>query len=284
MTEQDNDFASIGRLVAKGQELLDIIKGGGIRKMELAFENLKTSVNSEWLAIRNKMNNEALAAIARVDTETVRAEMGFTAQNYNGDFMDTHKFEANKHGHKNEFPLSMGVREGRNDCFKVEMIPVHNGDEPALRHPEAQALLDFMGIGRGTQHFSQSFNIMKMTVLDTAFLEMNAYDFYIPNQHIKRCPTATFMAYTKIEGDAQVAWLGSDTEGSWKHVVSHQKSTLPGSYTHVDLIFTAASVGDVIYLAVPTICTGLWPVSKKHPVLYSPKTELIRKVDRLHTV
>ncbi|EGR4675170.1 phage tail protein [Vibrio parahaemolyticus] len=278
----DTNFTAIGQLVTEARNLLDSIKGGAIRKMEAAFDALKLSIANEWNGIKTKMNNEALAAIGRVDTQTVINAMGFTALNYNGDFIDTNELAANKLGHKNVYPLGMGVRGGRNDCFKVEIIPVKSGDDPAMRDPEAKALLDFMGVGRGAQHFSSSFNILKMTVLDTSFQDLDGYDFYIPNQHIKNYPTATFMAYTKIQGSSSVAWLGSDTAGSWKQILGHRTSGNPCAYTHVDLNFSNASVGDVVYLALPTICVGHFPKSKKHGLLYNPKTELIRKVDALH--
>ncbi|NOJ14186.1 phage tail protein [Vibrio splendidus] len=277
-----SDFTAIGQLVNEARNLLDSIKGGAIRKMETAFDALKSSIASEWNGIKTKMNNEALAAIGRVDTQTVINAMGFTALNYNGDFIDTNELSANAHGHKNVYPLGMGVRGGRNDCFKVEVIPVKSGDDPVMRDSEAKALLDFMGIGRGTKHFSSHFNILKMTVLDTTFQDMDSYDFYIPNQHIKNSPTATFLAYTKIQGTSSVRWLGTDTAGAWKQIVAHRTSSSPGSYTHVDINFSNASVGDVIYLALPTICVGHFPKSKKHGLLYNPKTELIRKVNALH--
>ncbi|MGF1859886.1 phage tail protein [Photobacterium profundum] len=275
-------YEVLGNMVTEARNLLDSIKGGAIRTMETAFDALKASIASEWNGIKTKMNNEALAAIGRVDTQTVINAMGFTALNYNGDFIDTNELATNAHGHKNKYPLGMGVRGGRNDCFKVEMIPVKSGDDPVMRDGEAKALLDCMGIGRATRNFSGGFNIMKMTVLDTSFQDLDHYDFYIPNQHIKYSPTASFMFYTKIQGTSSVTWLGGDTAGGWKQVVSHKSSSNPGTYSHVDLNFSNASVGDVIYLALPTICVGHFPQSKKHGLLYNPKTELIRKVDALH--
>lgn len=277
-----SDFTAIGQLVTEARNLLDSIKGGAIRTMQASFDSLKQSIASEWNGIKTKMNNEAIAAIGRVDTQTVINAMGFTALNYNGDFIDTTELGANALGHKNIYPLSMGVRGGRNDCFKSEVIPVASGDDPLMRNDEAKALLDYMGIGRGAQHFSGGFNILKMTVLDTSFQDLTGYDFYIPNQHIKNSLTATFLAYVKIQGTSTISYLGGDTAGDWKQIVRHSSSNNPGSYTHIDLNFSNASVGDVIYLALPTICVGHFPKSKKHGLLYNPKTELIRKVNALH--
>jgi len=276
-----DNFQAIGQLVIKAQDLLDSIKGGAIRVMQTQFDVLKQAISAEWSGIKTKMNNEALAAIGRVDTDTVINAMGFTGLNYNGDFLDTQELVENAKGYKNVYPMGMGVRGGRNDCFKVEVIKVSSGSDPITRVPEVKALLDFMNIGRGTLHFSGSFNILKMTVLDTAFIDLSGYDFYIPNQHVKRSVTATFMAYVKIQG-AAVSNLGGDTGGSWKHIVSHYSSDNSGSYTHIDFNFSQAAVGDVVYLALPTICVGHFPKSKKHGALYNPKTELIRKINSLH--
>ncbi|MGO2317348.1 MAG: phage tail protein [Vibrio toranzoniae] len=277
-----SDFTAIGQLVNEARNLLDSIKGGAIRAMETAFASLIANVNSEWAAKKSQVDNEALAAIGRVDTETVRSEMGFTALNYNADFRDTTDLSANALGHKNVYPLGMGVGSGRNDCFKVEIIPVYSSADPVMRDIEAQELLEFMGIGRSSQYFTGSFKILKMTVLDTSFQDLTGYDFFIPNQQIKNSPTATFMAYTKIQGTSSVSWLGSDTAGDWKQILIHRKSNSPGSKTNIDLDFSNASVGDVIYVALPTICVGHFPASKKHGALYNPKTELIRKIDALH--
>ena len=276
-----DNFQAIGQLVIKAQDLLDSIKGGAIRAMQTQFDVLKQSVSAEWSGIKTKMNNEALAAIGRVDTDTVINAMGFTGLNYNGDFLDTRELDDNTKGHENVYPLGMGVGSGRNDCFKAEVIEVRSGSDPETRVTEVKALLDFMGIGRGRLYFSGSFNILKLTVLDASFMDLTGYDLYIPNQHVKYSPTATFMAYTKIQG-AAVSNLGGDTGGSWKHVVSHKSSNNPGTYTHIDLNFSQAAVGDVVYLALPTICVGHFPKSKKHGSLYNPKTELIRKINSLH--
>ncbi|MFA0486602.1 phage tail protein [Vibrio sp. 10N.222.55.B11] len=277
-----SDFTAIGQLVTEARNLLDSIKGGAIRKMETAFDAFMVNVNSQWAAKKSQVDNEALAAIGRVDTETVRAELGFTALNYNGDFIDTKTLPANARGDANTYPIGAGIRNDRNECFKVEMIPVVNGADPAMRHPEAKTLLDYMGIGRDTIHFSKAFNIMKLTVLDTAFMDIAGVDFVVPDPHIKNAPASTFMAYTKIEGDAVLSFLGGDTGGTWKQINMQTSSDNVGSYFHVDINFSAASVGDVVYLALPTLCAGHFPKSKKHGLLYSTKTELVRKINGLH--
>lgn len=251
-----------------------------IAKLITAVTELTQTVRDKMADIDNKV------ASAESDFQEFNQELvdniGFTAMNYNHDFLDTHELEANAHGHKNVYPLGMGINKLRNDCFKTEMIEVRSGVNPESRDEEAKKLLDFMGITRGRRHFSQSFNILKMTVLDTSFQSIPKYDFYIPDRQVKYSPSATFMAYSKIKGTSTVSWLKCEKKDEWQQVITHRTSSNPGEYDHVDLDFTNASVGDVLYLALPTICTGHFPKSKKHGVLYSPKTELIRKINKLH--
>ncbi|WP_299695642.1 phage tail protein [uncultured Vibrio sp.] len=275
-----SDFTAIGQLVTEARNLLDSIKGGAIRAMETAFASLIADVNSEWAAKKSQVDNEALAAIGRVDTETVRSEMGFTAQNYNHDFYDINSLSTNRHGVENVFPLGMGVNTGRNDSIKAEMIWVGSGD-PELRDPIAKELLDFMGVGRSTTNMSLNFNILKLTILDLDFMALNGYDFTIPDQHVKHYPAASFMAYTKVEGTTTVAVFDAGGTSDWKQHVSHYTGN-PHSYSHKDINLENVSVGDVIYLALPTTCVGHWPLSKRHGELYNEKNNTYRKINQLH--
>lgn len=193
---------------------------------------------------------------------------GYCAINDNGDFMET--IEASTSSEEmNIYPKGFGVNKGRNECVKVEVIPVISGDEPITRDAEAQELLDFMGIGQGRTHFSSSFNIMKMTIIDSSFVNELGYDFYIPQQHVKISPSATFMAYYKTVGDFSVSNLGN-SNGVWQRHISHKKTTNPGTYTHIDLNFNNdVRNGDVLFLALPTICTGFFPKDIMHGNLYN---------------
>lgn len=252
-----------------------------IAKLITAVTELTETVRDKMADIDNKV------ASAESDfqkfNQSVVDNIGFTAMNYNHDFLDTHEIEANAHGHKNVYPLEMGVRNKlRNDCFKTEIIKVQSGDIPESRDEEAKKLLDYMGIKRETQYFGQSFNILKMTVLDTSFEPDSSYDFYIPEQHVKMSPSSTFMAYAKFKGTFKLSRFNVDKRDEWQRVITHWTATNPRAYIHIDLNFTDASVGDVLYLALPTICTGHFPKSKKHGVLYSPKNDLIRKINTLH--
>lgn len=207
--------------------------------------------------------------------------IGFTALNYNNDFLDTREVTENTSGFKNRYPVGMGVGANRNDAFKVEMIGVRSTVEPSSRHPEAQELLDFMGVGSGSRNFSRTFNILKMTILSEEFQSLSGYDFYIPDQHVKQSPVTTFLAYTKIKGSGTVRWLGEDTKGQWKQINIVKNHTNPGTYTHVDLLFSDFKKGDEIYLALPTVCVGRFPKNKKHGKLYNPKNDILRKVEKM---
>ncbi|NAW66145.1 phage tail protein [Photobacterium halotolerans] len=274
-----SDFTAIGQLVTKGQELLDAIKGGAIRTMQNTFDGLMASVNSEWAAKKAQVDNEALAALERVDTESVRGDIGFTAQNYNNDFMDTVVIDESR-----KYPLRMGVSSYFNQSVKAEIIGVRTQNDPTTRPEQAKELLDFMGIGRNEDHFSRSFNILKLTILDNAFTTSDRfYDIYIPYQHLKISPSATFMAYLKTEGAVTENKTGMGSSvGEWKRFIKHYSSSNPGSYVHIDLRFVNANVGDVIYLALPTLTTGHFPESKKHALLYNHLNTVYRNLDNPH--
>ena len=142
--------------------------------------NLITAVTELTETVRDKMadiDNKVASAESDFQkfSQSVVDNTGFTAMNYNYDFRDIHELEANAHGHKNVYPLGMGINKLRNDCFKTEIIKVQSGVSPESRDEEAKKLLDFMGVSRldkrGTsvKHLGKSFNILKMTVLDTSF-------------------------------------------------------------------------------------------------------------------
>lgn len=201
---------------------------------------------------------------------------GFEAVNYNADFIDLVEVKNSK-GQKNVYPLRMGVGEGRNDCVKTEIIPVFSGYNPEDRDPEAQELLSLMKCN--SKHFSHNFNILKMTITDPAtLLGLERYDFFIPEQHVKRSPSATFMSYYKTVGDFSVDWLGN-SGGVWDRHVTHMHSSSAGSYAHVDLKFRGSlKEGDILYIALPTICTGLFPKDYMHGNLYNTREKHIRRM------
>ncbi|TCV22105.1 hypothetical protein EDB70_11417 [Vibrio crassostreae] len=255
-----SDFTAIGQLVTEARNLLDSIKGGAIRKMETAFDALKSSIASEWNGIKTKMNNEALAAIGRVDTETVRSEMGFIGLNYNGDYRDTVSVQA-PDGTMNTWPvgLSWSSVHDFNKYFKAEVLRTYSGSDPATRPEVIKSLLDACGIGRSAKHFYGSLGVLKLTIKElptdindfrSLYLHVTA-DYRIPNRG-----GVTMMNYEKKEGD-------------WVRRVIHRPIGGSGTYDHFDAYpFSGFSdgpkVGDDIYIALPVICAGIYPESKPH--------------------
>jgi len=243
---------------------------------------------AELVQASNNLTGVVDGKIQEIDSKVASAEqkfnglndalisnLGFVALNYNSDFLDVHTLAENALGIENTYPIGMGVNKGRNDCFRAETISVVSGSDPSSRDVDVKELLTFMGIGSAL-HFSSSFNILKLTVLDASFMDLGGYDIYIPQQHVKRSPNASFMAYIKSVGDMR--WRGA-VNNEWLQIVDHHSTDNPGSYTHIDINFKNAKVGDMFYLALPTITVGHFPKSKKHGNLYNPKTELIRKFE-----
>jgi len=276
-----DNFQAIGQLVIKAQDLLDSIKGGAIRVMQTQFDVLKQAISAEWSGIKTKMNNEALAAISRVDTQTVIADLGFEAYNLNGDFLDVDEVGANKVGHVNTYPRWAGVGAGRNDGLESEMISCQSGSTPSTRPLIVRELLDFMGVGADRFYFSGSFNIWKITVVDPAVLGTGGIDFHLPSSHMKSSPSTTFMQYVKTEGDVSLNF-GGNTAGVWDRCYRHAKSANPANYTNIDLHLANAKAGDVVYIALPMMCTGKFPQSVKHGSMLNLNTSLMRKIASNH--
>ncbi len=273
-----DNFQAIGQLVTEARNLLDSIKGGAIRVMQNQFDALKQLILDEWNGIKYTVDNEVIAAVSRVDTQTVVNQLGFTAQNYNADFLDVVELPDNPHGLKNIYPVGMGINAGRNDYFSAEIINVESGVNASERSQEAKELLDYMGVGQ-KDHFSSSFNILKITVLDKSFQDLEGFDIFIPDYHLKMSPTSTFMMYFKTTGSLSVESLNiGATAGEWKQLVKHSTSSDPGQYGDLVINFENAENGDVFYIALPTITVGHFPALKKHSVLYNHKTYAIRKL------
>ncbi|EKA6056041.1 phage tail protein [Vibrio parahaemolyticus] len=275
-----SDFTAIGQLVTKGQELLDAIKGGAIRTMENAFDAFMANVNSQWAAKKSQVDNEALAAIGRVNTETVISDLGFTAYNWNGDFMDVVQLAPNKNGTTNSYPLGLGVVGDFNDGVKAEILPCISGGNPALRDPAVRDLLDYMGIGADTQYFSGSFNVLKLTVVDPALVGSGRLS--LPTSHIKQSPSTTYMNYIRTVGDVSFKYWGGNTGGAWNRFYRHFKSNNPGTYLNVDMYLINANAGDVVYLALPMMCAGKFPETVKHGSLVNTRMLLERKINKNH--
>ncbi|CAK1790254.1 Phage tail protein [Vibrio crassostreae] len=258
-----SDFTAIGQLVTEARNLLDSIKGGAIRKMETAFDVLKSSIANEWNGIKTKMNNEAIAAIGRVDTATVIAAMGFEGLNYNFDYIDVVSVNA-PDGSINTWPIGLAWSSSvdMNRYFKAECIPVQNAVDPATRSEVVKSLLDVMGIGRGSRYFSQSFNILKLTVKELPDTPVGSGGYI----HV----TSDYRVNNRA-GISLMKFRNSPKTSGW--VCDKSKVAMKNSgrgYMHWDIFpFNEVSVvGDEIYIALPTVCTGLYPDSM--PLTFLP--------------
>ncbi|MBO0161523.1 hypothetical protein J0692_04685 [Vibrio alginolyticus] len=248
-----------------------------------ASQTLASVVNQKMAGIEKSVSDAQKKAQSTI--ESVADNLGFMAINYNADMKDIYvSKEPNKQGVINQVPLGWGVKPDLLDCCHFEMIPVTSGSTPSERHEEARALLDFMGIGADTKHWSGSFNILKIKVLDTSFIQRTGYDAHIADQHLRQDPATSFLRYVKVIGKTSVGWLGGDTNDQWVQHRSVVKST-PGSarYTHVDLVFSdKTEIGDVVMIALPSVVPGIWPENRKHSRLYNLKDHFTKVIAQKH--
>lgn len=258
-----DNFQAIGQLVIKAQDLLDSIKGGAIRAMQTQFDVLKQSVSAEWSGIKTKMNNEALAAIGRVDTATVINAMGFEGLNYNFDYLDTFTVDI-ADGSVNTWPIGLGWSSGVevNRYLKAECILVENGVEPESRPEVVKALLDAMGISRTGRYFSQSFRILKLTMKELPEASPAAAGYI----HI----TADYRIVDR-GGVSLLKYRNSPLTSGWVCDKSNRIMKNTGSgYMHWDIhpFKEMSEVGDEMYIALPTACAGIYPESM--PLTFLP--------------
>lgn len=267
-----SNFEALGQLVTEARNLLDSIKGGAIRVMQSSFDALMISVNDEWAAKKTQVDNEALAAIGRVDTATVIASMGFEALNYNSDFKDVVAIDAGD-ATTNTWPLGLGWSSSFNfnSLFHAEVISVSSADDPVTRPIVVKELLDVMGLGRdATTIAEESFGILKLTVKalptdpnKTAHLHVGS-DFHMPKNG-----GVTLMHYLK----------GPTTGNAWQRVVDHRplrSGVLDFVHYDIQPLGGGAQVGDVIYIALPMACTGLFPQSVPHSKLPNMRNKQVR--------
>ncbi|MDH5880422.1 hypothetical protein L8S15_15100 [Vibrio sp. S/42/10] len=248
-----------------------------------ASQTLASEVNQKMAGIDKSVSDAQTKAQSAI--ESTADQLGFMAVNYNSDMKDVLVQEQpNKQGVINQIPLGWGVKPDLLDCCHLEMIPATSGSVPVDRHEEVRALLDFMGIGADTKYWSGSFNILKIRVLDTSFIERTGYDAHIADQHLRRDPATSFLRYAKVIGKTSVGWIGGDTNGEWVQQRTVVKSA-PGSarYTHVDLVFSdKTEVGDVVMIALPTVVPGIWPEGRKHTRLYNLKDHFTKTIAKKH--
>lgn len=207
-------------------------------------------------------------------------QLPMMALNYNHDFLDIGGTAPN------QLPVGLVVNADGAfwDRFTAEIIPVFSGVDPNGRHQEAKVLLDAMGIGQGTQHFTSSFNILKLVRKDSQPIQ--SYAFYIPARHVKVGCGASFVCWTKTIGSAEWSWLGGKTDGVWRQSqfvwpAGTSDGRGVGTYVHIDISCAGGGAGDTLYLALPTIVLGSWPDSRKLGVITNIVNEAKRNFPSL---
>ncbi|WP_462150855.1 hypothetical protein [Pseudoalteromonas xiamenensis] len=253
--------------MALEQDIADLIKSAD--RLTDTVDHKIQSIQAELNAKKAEIDSRLAAKEQAVEGYILNArnEQGFEVQNYNHDFIDLYDRGDIK------LPVGMGLHADNplNDYFDIEIIPVTSGAEPDKRHDVAQELLTAMNIGRGTQHFSGSFNILHLKHKANMPLPTK-WVFFIPQQHVKTGQGASFLCWAKGKG---FNWQ-MDTNMQWKQVVyAWRPSPNPGTYVHIDVYMH--EVGGELYLALPTIVTGVWPEGRVLGNLYSQKNEMYRK-------
>ncbi|CAK3434416.1 Phage tail protein [Vibrio crassostreae] len=253
----ETDFTSMGRLVDKASELLDSIKGGAIRTMENAFDAFMATVNSEWAAKKSQVDNEALAAIQRVETQTVINSLGYTAMNINDDF-SLWKELTNSAGDKQLWPVDMAfyndsASHARN-ILTPEKIEVPSGVEVDQRPAVVQELIQYAGFGG--KHFPRGgFNILKMTA--TGASVGKRIDLGFAGGSLESAGGFTYLVYIR----------SPQTNNQWqlqRSVVTRQLGGYGYAFPATKFDFEP---GDEIYIALPTLTAGAFPVGTMHGML-----------------
>ncbi|ASD67655.1 hypothetical protein [Pseudoalteromonas piscicida] len=257
--------AENGKLIDSNNALTQTVIGK-MGEINHALSDAQAQVESKKQELEQRVNSYLSGA---------REELGFTALNYNHDFLDTYT-TANG---EIELPVGIGTHSNNpiTEYFDIEMIPVRSGDVDG-RSDVAKELLTAMNIGANTLHFSSSFKILHIKHKENMPIP-SKWVFHIPNQHIKHMQGASLILWAKGKG---FNW-GMDTNLEWKQVRrAWRPSANPGPYVHVDVYMHEA--GGELYLALPSIVAGVWPEDRVLGNLYNPKSELIRRGAAWHDV
>ena len=121
------------------------------------YQNQNTTINEAVDSMQEQVSGYVSSA---------RAEQGFLVINKNHHLLDTVPAVGD-----NQLAVGMGLNGGGDffSKFATTMIRVSTGVEPSTRPPIARELLDAMGIGANTRHFSGSFNIFHIRRIDNTF-------------------------------------------------------------------------------------------------------------------
>lgn len=233
-----------------------------------ASNNLTGAVNGKMQQIDNKVDQ----GIADVNESAERAltSLPFFAVNGNNNFL---KYTITAGG--NPSPYQSGWGNGLDGKFQTELIPVFSGTDPNLRPTIVRDLLDFMGVGSNTQHFSANFNILRIKNISGQSGFSN-FAFYIPWQHIKR-DNWTYMVYCRGKGFSfgpNETFNGSNKD-QWRlfSATFSQSNSATGQYVHVDMYCDSSDAE--IWIALPSIIPGIFPEGRKLPELYNITNEVL---------
>lgn len=233
-----------------------------------ACNNLTAAVNGKMTQIDSKVDQ----GIAEVQQSADQAltSLPFFAVNGNNNFL---KYSVTAGG--NPTPYKAGWGNGLDGKFETELIPVFSGSNPNERPTVVKELLDFMGVGANTLHFSAKFNILRIKNV-SGQSGFSSYSFYIPWQHIKR-DNWTYMVYCRGKG---FNWGPNETfngsnQDDWRlhRVTFTQNNGATGQYVHVDMYCNASDAE--VWIALPSIIPGIYPEGRKLPELFNVTNEIM---------
>ncbi|MDC4168145.1 hypothetical protein C5F64_08610 [Photobacterium damselae subsp. damselae] len=233
-----------------------------ISSLVQASENLTGAVNNKIGEIDKKVD-DGIKEVKNAAELALRALPFFTV-NGNNDFT---KFTTTSAG--NPSPYKLGWGNGLDTKFETELIEVRSGSTPSERLPIVRELLDFMGIGANTLHFSAKFNILRVKNI-SGLSSFPRWALYIPWQHIKR-DNWTYMVYCRGKGfnfGPDETFNGSNKD-DWRlfRRIFTQSNNATGQYVHVDMYCTSADAE--MYIALPSVIPGIYPEDRKLPELFN---------------
>lgn len=254
----NTNFAAIGQLVTEARNLLDSIKGGAIRAMQTQFDELKKTFSDNGNAAIFKIKSDARSAIAQVSTsQAMLNSIGFTALNINDDFSEWVSM-TNSRGELQEWPLytafyNDSAKHGRN-LLTPSKIEVKSGMEVSERPAVVRELIRFAGFG-GKYFPRGGFNILKLSASGSSKGLNIQLGF---GQHsVESYSRLTFMGYLRSPG----------SNNQWERKRMILEPMLDGyGYTFPNFNLSFES-GDEIYIALPTLTAGIWPVGIMHGLL-----------------
>lgn len=253
-----SDFAKISELVTQGQKLLDSIKGGAIRQMEVAFEALKKTFTDKGNAAIQKIQADAHSALNQVSTsQAMLNSIGFTTMNYNDAFEFWTEL-TNSNGDKQKWPSGVSFYNDASsfarNILTPEKIAVRSGVEVSQRPAIVQELITYAGFG-GKYFPRGGFNILKLTATGSSTGKNMGFGF--AGWTYESAGGLTFLVYVR----------SPQTNNQWERVRAKFSRSIHGAgyiFPEVNLKF---DVGDEIYIALPVLTAGEFPAGVMHGLM-----------------